>query len=542
MIRSFFYTMLSFVFFPSLILSQINEVYDDFEGNSNIPLWEGDDCFVDPEFTNPFMDESNPSEKVLKYHDTGGSYANVRFQLDNNLNISINSTFSLKIYVPYDSITGLQNNQVSLKLQNGNQNSPWSTQCEIIKPIILNEWQTVTFDFKNDNFINFEPSSPVPTERSDFNRILIQINGENNPDKVLAYIDDFLLIKTEIEEPEFNKLVWSDEFDYNGAADPEKWFHQTQLPNGLSWFNDEVQHYTNRIENTYVEDGVLKIVAKKETFTDQGVTKEYTSARLNSKFAFTYGRIEIRAKMPFGVGTWPALWMLGKNITEPGAYWETQGFGTTPWPACGEIDIIEHWGDNQNYVASALHTPSSHGGTINKGGRYLPGVSEEFQIYSCVWTEDKIEFAVNGQIHYTYNPQDKNDATWPFYLDQYLIFNVAIQPSIDQNFTESALEIDYVRVYQEGDATNIENENKDFSTLVFPNPFINEINIQTEFFTNEEAFVKIYNSNGVLVNEDDVLLMNGRLQINQLGRLPIGIYIVKIIVGNRILTHKLIKN
>ena len=135
-----------------------------------------------------------------------------------------------------------------------------------------------------------------------------------------------------------------------------------------SWYNGELQHYTDRIENSYVQNGHLYLVAKNETFTDQGVTKNYTSARLNSKFAFTYGRIEVRASLPIGEGTWPAIWMLGKNISEPGAYWETQGFGTTSWPACGEIDIMEHWGSDQDYVQSALHTPSSSGNTVNKGG------------------------------------------------------------------------------------------------------------------------------------------------------------------------------
>ena len=92
------------------------------------------------------------------------------------------------------------------------------------------------------------------------------------------------------------QLVWSDEFDTNGAIDSSKWFHQTQLPNGGSWYNGEIQHYTNRVANSFVENGQLKIVAKKEAFTAQGFTKQYTSARLNSKFAFKYGKVEIRAK------------------------------------------------------------------------------------------------------------------------------------------------------------------------------------------------------------------------------------------------------
>ena len=146
----------------------------------------------------------------------------------------------------------------------------------------------------------------------------------------------FAGISQNSEDPVYDELVWSDEFDEDGALDNSKWFHQTELPNGDSWFNGEIQHYTDRLDNTYVEDGIMNLVAKAETFIDQGVTKNYTSARLNSKFAFTYGRVEVRAKLPTGVGTWPAIWMLGKNISENGAYWDNEGFGTTNWPACGE--------------------------------------------------------------------------------------------------------------------------------------------------------------------------------------------------------------
>ena len=111
-------------------------------------------------------------------------------------------------------------------------------------------------------------------------------------------------------------LIWSDEFDYEGTPNPEKWHHQTEFPVGNSWFNGELQHYTDEKENSFVENGVLKLVAKRENYSDQGVTKEYTSARLNSKFAFTKGRVEVRAKIPSGAGTWPAIWTLGKNIND----------------------------------------------------------------------------------------------------------------------------------------------------------------------------------------------------------------------------------
>ncbi|MDB9948560.1 family 16 glycosylhydrolase [Porticoccaceae bacterium] len=231
------------------------------------------------------------------------------------------------------------------------------------------------------------------------------------------------------------------------AIDSEKWFHQTRLPDGNSWYNGEIQHYTDRIENAYVSDGTLKIAAIRESYTDQNRTKQFTSARLNSKYAFTYGRVDVRAKLPQGVGTWPAIWTLGKNITENGGYWQTQGFGTIGWPGCGEIDIMEHWGRNQNYVSSALHTPSSSGGTINVGGQYIGTASTEFHVYSLDWNADRMIFSVDGVEHYTYAPNDKNSATWPFDTPQYLLLNFAIEPSIANSFNEGEMEVDYVRVY-----------------------------------------------------------------------------------------------
>jgi beta-glucanase (GH16 family) len=231
------------------------------------------------------------------------------------------------------------------------------------------------------------------------------------------------------------------------AIDSEKWFHQTRLPDGNSWYNGEIQHYTDRIENAYVSDGTLKIAAIRESFTDQNRTKQFTSARLNSKYAFTYGRVDVRAKLPQGVGTWPAIWTLGQNIAENGGYWETQGFGTVGWPACGEIDIMEHWGRDQNMVSSALHTPSSFGGTFNKGQQYIDTASTEFHVYSLDWNADRMIFSVDGVEHYTYAPNDKNSDTWPFDAPQYLLLNFAIEPTIANSFNEDEMEIDYVRVY-----------------------------------------------------------------------------------------------
>ena len=275
------------------------------------------------------------------------------------------------------------------------------------------------------------------------------------------------------ESPFEYELVWFDEFDGNGAIDTSKWYHQTQLPNGNSWYNGEIQHYTDRVQNSNVSDGSLKIVAQRETYTDQGHTKDFTSARLNSKFAFTYGKVEVRARLPEGVGTWPAIWMLGQNISESGAYWETQGYGTTGWPSCGEIDIMEHWGGNQNYIQSAIHTPSSYGGTINHGGQYVSNSTNDFNIYTLEWTEEKMVFSVNDIAHYTYNPAIKNSDTWPFESPQYLILNIAIEQSISQNFTATNMEIDYVKIYEAVTLLNHKNLNpRRFQLLQnYPNPF-----------------------------------------------------------------------
>jgi beta-glucanase (GH16 family) len=241
----------------------------------------------------------------------------------------------------------------------------------------------------------------------------------------------------------YNNLVWSDEFNTNGSIDVNKWFHQTQIPAGGNWYNNEVQHYTNRTTNSFVDGGNLHIVAKKETFTDQNVTKQYTSARLNSKFAFKYGRVDIRAKVPNGQGTWPALWLLGKNVNEDGGFFDAN-FGTTGWPACGEIDIMEHgiFSDRPvNYVGSAIHTPSSSGNTVNKGGIQASDISQNYHIYSMNWSPNQITFLLDDVAYYTYNPSVKNANTWPFDKEQYLLFNVAMggyAGNIPSNFTQTS--------------------------------------------------------------------------------------------------------
>ena len=320
----------------------------------------------------------------------------------------------------------------------------------------------------------------------------------------------------------FDSLAWADEFNVDGGLDSAKWWHQTILPNnGQSWWNGEIQHYTNRDTNSYCENGYLYLTALKETFTDQSVTKDYTSARLNSKFAFTYGRVEVRAQLPTGAGTWPAIWMLGQNIYEIGAWWDTQGYASQYWPQCGEIDIMEHWGDNQDYVSSAMHTLSSYGGTINVAGRSIPGVSTSFHTYAVEWTPTKMVFSVDSIVHYTYEPTDRTSFTWPFDNPQYLLLNIAIQSNIDANFTSSPMILDYVRVYQSSTLSDEELEYR--SITIYPNPAKEAIKVRQPW---SKAEIIIYDLKGTALLEHSLKVGDSNIDVSSL---PAGSYMCKIV-------------
>ena len=226
------------------------------------------------------------------------------------------------------------------------------------------------------------------------------------------------------------RVIWSDEFDVAGAPDSNKWTAQIWAPGRV---NNELQSYTDRPENVIVEGGVLKIKAKREKYG----SGDFTSARLesNGKFDFTYGKIVIRAKVPTGVGTWPAVWLLGSNIA------------TNPWPACGEIDILESVGKDPHINHSSLHSPGRFGNTPDTGTIKVPNDNTEFHIYTADWRADKVIFSVDDVVYYTFVNSDK----FPFNKKFYLIINVAMGGAwggpVDPNFTSSNLEVDYIKVY-----------------------------------------------------------------------------------------------
>ncbi|HZW34082.1 MAG TPA: glycoside hydrolase family 16 protein [Isosphaeraceae bacterium] len=249
------------------------------------------------------------------------------------------------------------------------------------------------------------------------------------------------------------KLVWSDEFDGRGLPDPARWTYETGYVR-----NHERQFYTRaRPENARLEGGRLIIEARKERYRLPGSDAkapaegrgrrgrdrqdaEYTSASLTTqgKAAWTYGRIEVRAKLPAGRGTWPAIWTLGTNIPEVG------------WPACGEIDIMEFVGFQPGVIHATVHTSKT-----DKGDRItIADASQAFHVYAMEWDAQKIDFFVDQKRYFTYRNDGTGRGSWPYDRPQYLILNLAIggnwggQKGIDAAIFPQRYEIDYVRVYQ----------------------------------------------------------------------------------------------
>ena len=243
-------------------------------------------------------------------------------------------------------------------------------------------------------------------------------------------------------------LVWHDEFDYDGKLDQDKWHHQIIPPNNGSWWNNEIQHYTNNIKNSFVSDGTMKIVAIKENYTVDNSTKNYTSARLNSKFGFKYGRVDVRAKLPSTRGSWPAIWTLGTNINEIGNYFGDSE-GSIGWPKCGEIDIMEQNGWNKNELIGHFHYANPQGQYTNYGNvTSISNTSGQYHIYSLEWTDKIIRILVDNKEFVSLT----NDDNVPYDNRHYLLLNIAIGGNlggdIDPSFSQDKMEVDYVRVFQ----------------------------------------------------------------------------------------------
>ena len=243
-------------------------------------------------------------------------------------------------------------------------------------------------------------------------------------------------------------LVWSDEFD-GTELDLEKWGYEI---NGSGGGNNELQYYTD--ENTVVEDGLLKIIAKNEEY----LSRDYTSSRITTEniFEFTYGVVEIRSKQPAGLGTWAAHWMMPAYPTYGG------------WPNSGEIDIMEFVGYDPTKIHSTIHTQLfNHKINTQKGRtKTVETATTDFHVYKVEWLPDKMIFSIDGETYFTHQPGKYLDCPesnqWPFDRDFFIILNIAIggdwggANGVNPDDFPTTMEVDYVRVYQAEEFEDLE--------------------------------------------------------------------------------------
>jgi beta-glucanase (GH16 family) len=236
-------------------------------------------------------------------------------------------------------------------------------------------------------------------------------------------------------------LVWSDEFAGNGLPDPAKWSYDTGM-NKQGWHNHEKQYYSGpRAENAEVRDGKLVITARKEQRPDAADWggQGYTSSRLLTlgKAEWTYGYFEIRARLPCGTGTWPAIWMLNSAVV---------------WPAGGELDIAELIGREPTKVFSTVHTTSGSGGNGSGASTEVLDACSAFHNYQMHWTQQQARFGIDGKTHFVHRNAGTGKAQWPFDAPQFLILNIAVGGdfggAVDDSIFPVRMEIDHVRVYQ----------------------------------------------------------------------------------------------
>src|SRR6476619_3992988 len=235
-----------------------------------------------------------------------------------------------------------------------------------------------------------------------------------------------------VSAPKGWKLAWNDEFNGHGLPDSSKWSFDV---GAKKWGNNELEYYTDHdTSNVKQQDGRLIITARKEKM--EGM--DYTSARLLSKnkAEFQYGRIEASARLPATAGTWPAIWMLGANIDK------------VDWPACGEIDIMEHRGMELNKIFGTLHFPGHWGANGNGKTIMVPGVTTAYHQYAVEWSPSGIKFFADNVLYHTV----ANNPSIPFNHPFYILLNLAIGGDfggkVDPAFSADSMEIDYVRVFK----------------------------------------------------------------------------------------------
>ena len=249
--------------------------------------------------------------------------------------------------------------------------------------------------------------------------------------------------------PSGYRLAWSDEFDVAGLPDPGRWSYDVER-NSAGWYNNELQYYAHaRAENSRVENGLLLVTARREDLSTLGLPdwsgQRYSSARLvtRDKASWTYGFVEVRAKLPCGLGTWPAIWTLPAPPQ-------------SRWPDDGEIDIMEHVGFDAGVVHGTVHTGAyNHTRSNQRSATTTVGdACNEFHRYQVHWTAARITVGVDDRNYFQYSNDNSGNAEWPFDSPQYLILNIAVggdwggQQGVNDAIFPVRMEVDYVRVYQ----------------------------------------------------------------------------------------------
>ena len=318
---------------------------------------------------------------------------------------------------------------VSVNIQGQDSDNPNGDGSGVFS-LLATADNVVNYGFKvdtSDEVQNSTGNFSYTVNSQGINQFPVTIYAYSSTNERISKIENITIFVEDGGSGNNDVLVWSDEFNGSGAINTNNWTYEI---GGGGWGNQEVQSYTNSLNNVYKENGILKIKVIKES------NNTYTSGRIitKNKFDFKYGRVDIRAKLPSLAGTWPALWMLGANID------------SVSWPNCGEIDIMEQFED-KSYVQATCHWDNNN----NNANYGLPidlSTPTEFHIYSLLWTEGSIRVFLDDAEYFV---MSTNNAM-PFDANFFFIFNVAMGGTnggtIDPSFTTDAMEVDYIRVYQ----------------------------------------------------------------------------------------------
>lgn len=322
--------------------------------------------------------------------------------------------------------------------------------------------------------------------------------------KFLPLLFLFLCISFRVSAQHW-ELIWSDEFDYEGLPNPQKWSFDVE-GNSWDWGNNELQNYTPAEKrNAWVENGYLVIEARKEdwVYPGDGQNRNYTSARLRTykKGDWLYGKVEVKAQIPGGRGTWPAIWMLPTD----------NSYGT--WPRSGELDIMEHVGFDPQRVHFTVHTERyNHMNGNQKGAnRILNNPITDFFVYSMEWFPSQANFFANGEKIFTFSNEGSGWQAWPFDKRFHLLLNIAIggswggQQGVDNNIFPVRMLVDYVRVYRQSNTILTTMKTKHPSFKIGQNP-VTKLPLLTYSFNRETSFsINLYSSAGVLISSRNIV-------------------------------------